>query len=46
MADMIFENPWLADRWAENERLDDDMSEGEVVGLCRSGPELLSFNVC
>ena len=32
MADMIFENPWLADRWAESERLDDGMSEGEDVG--------------
>ena len=32
MADMIFENPWLADRWAESERLDDGMSEGKDVG--------------
>ena len=29
MADMIFENPWLADRWAEHDQLDEDMSDCE-----------------
>ena len=33
IADMIYESPWLKDRWAEQEQLDDGMSEDEYMGL-------------